>query len=719
VTIPNSVTSIGWNAFENCTGLISATIGNSVTSIGNFAFQGCTGLTSLTIPDSVTSIGFSSFEGCTGLTSITIPDSATNIYDRAFYGCTGLTSITIGNSVTSIGAYAFENCTALENVYYKGFYRDRFEKISFGQYNTLLTDATWHYTFCDESQHEYSINSNLTCEICGNSKKPNAPTIISQTSDSVTILLVEGCEYSIDGTNWQTSNIFESLLPNTPYTFYQRIKESNIALTSEKSDGTKVSLKAIQTLVPSAPIISSYNDTTVTLTPITNGEYSKDNNVWQKSNVFTGLSAGTEYTFYQRYAETDTHKVGDSSVGVKITTDKSKQTLIPNAPVLQSRTTSSITLVAVEGCEYSKDGIIWQDSNVFSDLDCGTNYSFYLRYKETNTMYAGKISAPLVTRTNKENQSAPNAPILSSKTFNSIVLTAVDGCEYSRDGINWQTSNVFVDLEPETNYMLYQRKAETDRYEASAPSTTLIVKTSEAPECYYNSSLHQYDDNADTDCNVCGQIRELLKNGWVYENGKWAYYVDDVKATNCWKLDSVGWCYLGSDGYMRTNSWIMDSQGWCYVGADGYCLTNAWMLDSVGWCYLNAEGRMATNSWILDSVGWCYVGADGYCVTNAWMKDSVGWCYLDAEGRMATNRWVMDSVGWCYVGADGYAVTNCWKQDSVGWCYLNSEGSMTKSAWVLDGGVWYYLDANGYMVTGWQYIGGTWYNFASSGAWIG
>ena len=48
ITIPNSVTSIGYNAFQNCTGLTSVNIPNSVTSIGSYTFQGCTGLKSIT-----------------------------------------------------------------------------------------------------------------------------------------------------------------------------------------------------------------------------------------------------------------------------------------------------------------------------------------------------------------------------------------------------------------------------------------------------------------------------------------------------------------------------------------------------------------------------------------------------------------------------------------------------------------------------------------------
>ena len=113
ITIPNSVTSIERWAFIGCENLASVIIPNSVTTIGEQAFSDCRSLTSITIPNSVRTIDFATFDCCESLTSITIPNSVTTIGELAFRNCESLTSITIPNSVTSVGSAAFLGCDKL------------------------------------------------------------------------------------------------------------------------------------------------------------------------------------------------------------------------------------------------------------------------------------------------------------------------------------------------------------------------------------------------------------------------------------------------------------------------------------------------------------------------------------------------------------------------------------------------------------------------------
>lgn len=90
----------------------------NVTSIGANAFQNCTGLNHINIPSSVTAIGDAAFYGCTGLTDVVIPESVTIIGGSAYRNCTSLKTVSILGPITNMRT-AFENNTSLESVYIK------------------------------------------------------------------------------------------------------------------------------------------------------------------------------------------------------------------------------------------------------------------------------------------------------------------------------------------------------------------------------------------------------------------------------------------------------------------------------------------------------------------------------------------------------------------------------------------------------------------------
>lgn len=116
IIIPDTITSIGDEAFIWNESIVSVTIGNGVTSIGKSAFYGCKNLVSVIIDDGVISIGERAFENCTSLASVTIGGGVTSIGNSAFYGCTELANVEMGNAVTTIGERAFYGCARLASI---------------------------------------------------------------------------------------------------------------------------------------------------------------------------------------------------------------------------------------------------------------------------------------------------------------------------------------------------------------------------------------------------------------------------------------------------------------------------------------------------------------------------------------------------------------------------------------------------------------------------
>ncbi len=107
VVIPDGVTEIGEEAFENCESLENVTIPDSITDIGDKAFAGCIRLREVNIPGSVQEMGHNVFTACFNLESVTFSYGVKKIKSCSFCFCDRLKKVTIPNSVIEIEADAF------------------------------------------------------------------------------------------------------------------------------------------------------------------------------------------------------------------------------------------------------------------------------------------------------------------------------------------------------------------------------------------------------------------------------------------------------------------------------------------------------------------------------------------------------------------------------------------------------------------------------------
>ncbi|MDD5830892.1 MAG: leucine-rich repeat protein [Lachnospira sp.] len=117
VTIPDCVTKIGKDAFDDNEVIEMITIPDSVISIENYAFYKSKSLTTVKFGKGLMNIGRGAFSGCENLASVDLSDTQITVVPRqAFSGDKSLTDVDLPETVTTIGEAAFSGCTHLGRI---------------------------------------------------------------------------------------------------------------------------------------------------------------------------------------------------------------------------------------------------------------------------------------------------------------------------------------------------------------------------------------------------------------------------------------------------------------------------------------------------------------------------------------------------------------------------------------------------------------------------
>ena len=322
VDIADGVTTIGSNAFVDCSGLTSITIPNSVTSIGDQAFAGCSSLTSITIPNSVTSIGNHVFGSCSGLISMTIGNGVTSIGDNAFSSCSGLTSVhitdleawckikfsnsisnplcyahhfylndgeindlEIPNSVTEIGNYAFSSCSGLKSITFSNSVKE------IGNYAfsscSGLTSITFSNSVTKIGNYAFSSCSGLTSITFSNSVTKIGKYAFSGCSGLTSITIPNSVTSIEEGVFRECSSLASITIPNSvtsieTYAFSNTSLKTLIVGTGMLSIGyNSFSTKPIKTIWLTNTPPQGYKNAQGTVNYVANSQYGDLNNLME------------------------------------------------------------------------------------------------------------------------------------------------------------------------------------------------------------------------------------------------------------------------------------------------------------------------------------------------------------------------------------------------------------------------------------------------------
>lgn len=251
VIIPEGVTAIAEEAFNNSQTIKSVTIPDQVTEIGSRAFSHCLNLVSVKLPSNLTAIPYGLFMECENLRDIVIPDTVTTIGESAFLDCQSLSNINLPNGLIVIESSTFQDCINLENIAIpesvqaikmRAFAFSGLKEINLPNGITTIEEATFSSTkltniVIPDSVTKIGVFAFYNCENLTNIEIPSKVTRIESSAFSsctrlTEVVLPQGIT-SIGNTSFSSCESLQKIsLPDTLTEIGDRAFENCINLSS-------------------------------------------------------------------------------------------------------------------------------------------------------------------------------------------------------------------------------------------------------------------------------------------------------------------------------------------------------------------------------------------------------------------------------------------------------------------------------------------------------
>ena len=450
------VVSVQDEVFRGVSGLQSVVIGEGVQSIGNRAFYNCPDLETVMFPDSLVSIGEMAFCN-TGLTAVELPKNLQSFDVSAFQNCVALKSLKINQEnpfFTSVDNVVFtKDMKTL--VYYPNFKEDATYQIPV-QVTTIGERAfsgsrLQNVQFPAELQYiEKSAFAN-----CQNLRQIQIPDGIQR----IDVLTFKDCTAL---TNVTLGTGLEEL-PRLCFSGCSNLQTVILPEGVSKISSACFSGTVIQniTIPDSLEILENYAFQNAQVGSV------RFYSLAQQERLVDQFPLSNILCLCH-----DQHTYDGIDRSICSVCGYSRNLSVP--PVLLEKTYESVKLQIQEGMEYSYDLVNWRTDGVFADLLPNHPYRFYARASAVGEVPAGQASDPLLVVTDKVPQQKAPRPVVQTRSDDEVTLLPVPGCEYSMDGITWQKSSVFSNLQPDLDYTFYQRYAATDILLAGQMSDPIV-----------------------------------------------------------------------------------------------------------------------------------------------------------------------------------------------------------------------------------------------------